>query len=179
MRPPVLLLAIAAGYVLAALGGLAAVAINGWMTPAEASRQSGGMVAFGDLVLFVGVAGLASLAPTWFLLALMSRTAPRLTLGLFLLAAALGPVCWGLLALPAPGASSSGAWSRSDEAFSWFVGYVALPRIAAGPILVALEAAALLVFKTPSARAALVLAMLMDVVPWLILAAHLVEPSRT
>ena len=59
---------IAAGYALSIAGGLAAVAVNELRIPDEIKETSGGMVAFGDMVLFVLAAGFLSLVPTWFLL---------------------------------------------------------------------------------------------------------------
>ena len=60
---------IAAGYGLSLGAGLAAVALNELLMPADAA-QSSGMAAFGDVVLFVFVTGFFSLGPTWFLLKL-------------------------------------------------------------------------------------------------------------
>ena len=71
--PPKRLALIAAGYVLAVVGGFAAVAVNELFMPADVAQGSPGMVAFGDMILFVLVAGLLGLAPTWFLLKLWSR----------------------------------------------------------------------------------------------------------
>ncbi len=59
---------IAAGYALSVGGGLAAVAINELLIPADIAQTSPGMVAFGDMILFLLVAGFLSLAPSWFLL---------------------------------------------------------------------------------------------------------------
>lgn len=53
--------------------GLVAVVANEWLMPDEVSNSSSGMAAFGDLVLFVGVAGLAGLIPTWWLVGLALR----------------------------------------------------------------------------------------------------------
>jgi hypothetical protein len=58
---------IAAGYGLSLGGGIAAVAVHELFIPDD---SSGGMVAFGDMILFVLVAGFLSLPPTWFLLKL-------------------------------------------------------------------------------------------------------------
>ena len=54
---------IAAGYALSVAGGVAAVAINELRMPADIAQTSPGMVAFGDMILFVLVAGFLSLAP--------------------------------------------------------------------------------------------------------------------
>ena len=85
---------IVAGYALAVAGGLAAVAVNELFMPADVAQGSPGMVAFGDMILFVLVAGLLGLAPTWFLLKLWVARAPRALLAAELLVAALGPVSW-------------------------------------------------------------------------------------
>jgi hypothetical protein len=61
---------IAVGYGLAVGGGIAAVAVNELFIPYDTRQSSGGMVAFGDLILFLLVAGFLSLPPTWFLLKL-------------------------------------------------------------------------------------------------------------
>jgi hypothetical protein len=68
---------IATGYALAVASGLAAVALNELLMPAD-SAQSSGMAAFGDVILFVMVAGVLSLAPTWFLLKLLMSAGQHL-----------------------------------------------------------------------------------------------------
>jgi hypothetical protein len=55
------------GYVIAIATGYVAVALNEWLMPEDISQSSGGMVAFGDMVLFVFVTGFISLLPSWFL----------------------------------------------------------------------------------------------------------------
>ena len=61
MSKPKGLALIAAGHVLSVGGGLAAVAVNELFMPADVAQTSPGMVAFGDMVLFVLVTGLARL----------------------------------------------------------------------------------------------------------------------
>jgi len=61
---------IAAGYVFSVVAGVAAVALNELLTPDDVAQGSPGMVAFGDMILFVLVTGFIGLAPTWFLLKL-------------------------------------------------------------------------------------------------------------
>ena len=85
---------IAAGYVLAVVAGFAAVTVNELRMPADVAQGSPGMVAFGDMILFVLVAGFVGLAPTWFLLKLFIEKAPRALLAIVLLVAAMGPVSW-------------------------------------------------------------------------------------
>ena len=85
---------IAAGYALSVAGGVAAVAVNELRMPADIAQTSPGMVAFGDMILFVLATGFFSLAPTWFLLKLSVEKAPRALLATELLIAAMGPVSW-------------------------------------------------------------------------------------
>src|SRR5262245_29896511 len=85
---------IALGYVLAVAGGCLAVTLNELFMPEEISQTSGGMVAFGDMILFVLATGFLGLVPTWFLLKLCVEKAPRVVLALVLLTAVLGPVSW-------------------------------------------------------------------------------------
>jgi hypothetical protein len=68
---------IAVGYALAAVGGVAAVAVNELLMPPEISQGSPGMVAFGDMILLVLVAGFLGLLPTWFLLSRRCHTGAR------------------------------------------------------------------------------------------------------
>jgi hypothetical protein len=60
MRTAKRLALIAAGYAFSVGAGLAAVALNELLMPADAA-QSSGMAAFGDIILFVLVAGFFSL----------------------------------------------------------------------------------------------------------------------
>ena len=80
---------IAAGYALSVGAGFAAVAVNELFMPADVAQTSPGMAAFGDMILFVLVAGFVSLVPTWFLLKLFVEKAPRTLLAIELLIAAL------------------------------------------------------------------------------------------
>jgi hypothetical protein len=77
---------IAIGYVLSVVVGFVAAAVNETLMPDDVAQGSPGMVAFGDMILFIFVTGFFSLAPTWFLLKLLVATAPRtlLTAELFL-----------------------------------------------------------------------------------------------
>src|SRR6202158_1552091 len=85
---------IAAGYALAVAGGLAAVAVNELRMPADIAETSPGMVAFGNMVLFLLATGVLGLAPTWLVLRLFAEKAPRALLATELLIAALGPASW-------------------------------------------------------------------------------------
>ena len=62
MTPVAKVAVVAAGYVLALLAAGAAVAVNGAYIPEP--QASGGMQAFGDLLLFIGVFGVLGLVPT-------------------------------------------------------------------------------------------------------------------
>src|SRR6204780_5884608 len=85
---------IAAGYVLCIVAGCAAVTVNDMTMPADVAQGSPGMVAFGDMILFVLVAGFVGLVPTWFLLKLLIEKAPRALVAIAVLVAALGPASW-------------------------------------------------------------------------------------
>jgi hypothetical protein len=61
------------GYAAALALGLAAVFVNELAIPPDVADASSGMAAFGDLFLFVGVAGPVALVPTWWLLRLALR----------------------------------------------------------------------------------------------------------
>ena len=85
---------IAAGYALCVVAGFAAVTVNELRMPADVAQGSPGMVAFGDMILFVLVTGFVGLVPTWFLLRLFIAKAPRALLAIVLLVAVMGPVSW-------------------------------------------------------------------------------------
>jgi hypothetical protein len=98
MRLPKKLALIALGYLLAIVAGFAAVAVNELLMPLDISQGSPGMVAFGDMILFVLVTGLVGLLPTLFLLKLAIDKAPRAALVILALAmkyvAGVGPAGW-------------------------------------------------------------------------------------
>jgi hypothetical protein len=64
MKPAVKIAIVAGGYVLAFLIACGAVALHAALTSQLVAQASGGMSAFGDLVLFVVVFGAAALVPT-------------------------------------------------------------------------------------------------------------------
>jgi hypothetical protein len=100
---------IAAGYALSVAGGLVAVAVNELLIGEEVAQTSGGMVAFGDMVLFLFVAGALGLAPTLLLLKLSVEKAPRAVLAAELLLAAIGPLSWlAVIHLTEPASSRRG-----------------------------------------------------------------------
>ena len=61
---PILKVAIVAGYLLAFLIASAVVALHSTITGQSGAQASGGMSAFGDLVLFVAVFAAVGLVPT-------------------------------------------------------------------------------------------------------------------
>ena len=71
MKPVFKLAIVAGGYLLAFLIAVAVVALHLALTQESGNQASGGMSAFGDLVLFVASFGAAALVPTgaagWFL----------------------------------------------------------------------------------------------------------------
>jgi hypothetical protein len=175
---------IAAGYVVAVGAGLAAVTINEMRMPADVAQGSPGMVAFGDMILFVLVAGFFSLMPTWFLLKLFIEKAPRTLLAIMLLVAAMGPVSWLAMVAMAvttpPGGPSSlpNLPQLAKEMFGLFIAFGAIPRIVFGPVLLVIEAVTLFLVRGGVARALLAATMLMDLVPLGIFALHMARAAR-
>ena len=134
---------IAVGYALSVVVGLAAVAVNEWLMPEEISQTSSGMVAFGDMILLVLVAGFLSLAPTWLLLKLLVAKAPRALLAILLLIAAIGPTSWLAVRYMAEpgGANLSNLPQIFAILFGLFIAFVAIPRMVFGPVLLVIETA--------------------------------------
>jgi hypothetical protein len=178
------LVLIAAGYALSVGGGLAAVAVNELFMPDDVAQSSPGMVAFGDMVLFVVVTGFLSLAPSWFLLKLFVEKAPRALLATELLIAAMGPVSWlAITALavttPEGGPSSLPNWPQAArELLGLLIAFGAIPRMVFGPVLVVIEGVTFLMVRERIARALLAAAMLMDLAPLSIFALHLARAAR-
>jgi len=169
---------IAAGYAFSVAGGLAAVAVNELRMPADIAQTSPGMVAFGDMILFVLAAGFFSLAPTWFLLKLSVDKAPRTLLTTELLIAAMGPVSWlAMTALavttPLGGPSLLNSPQAVRELLGLLIAFGAIPRIVFGPVLLVIEGVTFLLVRGGIARALLAAAMLMDLVPLSMYALHL------
>ena len=184
MSKPKGLALIAAGYVLSVGGGLAAVAVNELFMPADVAQTSPGMVAFGDMVLFVLVTGFLSLAPTWFLLKLLVEKTPRALLATELLIAAMGPVSWlamTTLAMTTPegGPSRLPNWPQAArELLGLLIAFGVIPRMVFGPVLLGIEGVTFLLVRGRIARALLAAAMLMDLVPLGIFALHLAGAAR-
>src|ERR1700760_1711635 len=129
MSVPKKLALIALGYVLSLVAGCGAAAVNELLMPAEISQGSPGMVAFGDMILFVLVTGFIGLLPTLFLLRLAIDKAPRASLIALVLVALAGPLSWlavKYLANAGPAGLSSGAFS---QLLGPLIAFVAIPRI--------------------------------------------------
>jgi len=156
---------IAAGYALCVVAGLAAVAVNELRMPADVAQGSPGMVAFGDMILFVLVAGFFGLAPTWFLLRLLIEKAPRVLVAIVLLVAAMGPASWLAVTHMAGGSTLPNMPDAIAALVVQFIVFVAFPRIVLGPVLLVIEALTFLLVRGRGMRALLVVAMLMDLVP--------------
>jgi hypothetical protein len=161
---------IAVGYALSVVGGLAAVAVNKLLIPEDVKETSGGMVAFGDMILFVLVTGFLGLVPTWFLLKLLAEKAPRTLLAILLLVAAIGPASWLAMTYLARGLPNHP--EAVGALFGLFIAFVAVPRIVLGPILLVIEAATFFLVRTRVMRVLLIAAMLMDLIPLGIYALH-------
>ena len=175
---------IATGYAFSVGGGITAVAINELRMSEDVAQSSPGMVAFGDMILFVVVAGFLSLVPTWFLLKLLLEKAPRALLAAELLIAAMGPVSWlAMTAMavttPAGGPSSlPNLPQAATELLGLFIAFGAIPRMVLGPVLLVIEGVTFLLVRERFARALLAAAMLMDIVPLGIFALHLARAAR-
>jgi hypothetical protein len=169
---------IVAGCALSVAGGLAAVALNELFMPADIAQTSGGMVAFGDMILFVLVAGFLSLVPTWFLLKLAVAKAPCALLATELLIAAIGPASWLAMACLAGGDSLPNLPQAVGELLTQLIAFGALPRIVFGPVLLVIEGATFLLIRERVARALVATAMLMDLVPLSLFALHLARATR-
>jgi hypothetical protein len=169
---------IAAGYALCIVAGLAAVALNELRIAADVAQGSPGMVAFGDMILFVLVAGFFGLVPTWFLLKLLIEKAPRTLVAIELLAAAMGPASWLSLTHVAGSASLPNLPEAIRTPIVLFIAFVAVPRLVLGPVLLVIEAVTFLLIRGRVTRALLVVAMLMDLVPLGMFALHMLRATR-
>ncbi|MGH6665550.1 MAG: hypothetical protein ACREB2_11715 [Pseudolabrys sp.] len=178
------LLLIAVGYALSVVGIIIAVGVNELRMPADIAQTSPGMVAFGDMILFVLVVGFLGLAPTWFLLKLLVEKAPRTLLATELLAAAMGPVSWLAMVAMAVTTPPGGPSSLRDlpqaakELFGLFIAFGAIPRIVFGPVLLVIEAVTFFLVRGRVARTLLAGAMLMDLVPLGMYALHMARAIR-
>ena len=184
MSTPKGLALIAAGYALSICGGLAAVVVNELRMPDDVMQTSPGMVAFGDMILFLLVSGFLSLAPTWFLLKLFVEKAPRALLTTELLIAAMGPVSWLAVTImavttPVGGPSSLPNWPQpARELLGLFIAFGAIPRMVFGPVLLVIEAVTFFLIHKRIVRALLAAAMLMDLIPLGLFALHMARATR-
>jgi hypothetical protein len=170
---------IAAGYALCVVAGFAAVTVNELRMPADVAQGSPGMVAFGDMILFVLVTGFFGLVPTWFLLKLFMAKAPRALLVLMVLAAALGPASWLSVRHMASGSHPPNLPEPVSQLLGLFIAFVAIPRMVLGPVLLVIEAAAFVLVRGRVTRALLVAAMLMDLVPLGLFAFHMLRATHS
>jgi hypothetical protein len=172
---------IALGYALAAVGGVAAVAVNERMMPEDISQGSPGMVAFGDMILLVLVAGFLGLLPTWFLLKLFIEKAPRALLVIIVLTAVIGPLSW-LTVIYFAGRPGGPNLSYLPEAairvLGAFIAFGAIPRIVLGPILVVAEGIIFILLRDRVARMLIAIAILMDAIPLGLFALHMVRATH-
>jgi hypothetical protein len=169
---------IAVGYGVAVAGGYAAVAVNEFFMPADIAQGSPGMVAFGDMILLVLVAGFLSLVPTWFVLKLSVEKAPRALLAAVLLIAGLGPASWLAVVYMASAGPPPNVPQAGGQLFGLFIAFAAIPRMVAGPVLLVIEAVTFLLARGHVTRALLAAAMLMDFVPLSMFALHMANAPR-
>jgi hypothetical protein len=169
---------IAAGYALCVAAGLAAVTVNELRMPIDVAQGSPGMVAFGDMILFLLVAGFFGLAPTWFLLKLFIEKAPHALLVIVLLVAAMGPASWLAVVHMAAGLNPPNPPQAVSQLLGLFIAFVAIPRMVFGPVLLMIEGATFLLVRERVTRALLAVAMLMDLVPLGMFALHLMRATR-
>jgi hypothetical protein len=163
---------IALGYGLAFVAGFAAVTVNELLMPSDISQGSPGMVAFGDMMLFVLVAGFIGLVPTLFLLRLAIVKAPRASLAAVVVVAMAGSLSWlAMLYL------AGGPPPNPPPPFIRFLGpliaFGAIPRIVAGPVVVVAEGLAMILVRQRAMRIVLAAAILMDLVPMGLYALHM------
>ena len=168
---------IAVGYALSVAGGVAVVALNELFMPADVAEGSPGMVAFGDMILFVLATGFFGLVPTWFLLKLVLEKAPRALLAALLLLAAIGPLSWLTVMYMAAGPVANPP-QAGMELLGPLIAFGAMPRIVAGPVLLVVEGLTILLARNRVIRALLVAAMLMDLVPMGLFALHMASAVR-
>ena len=163
---------IAAGYALALVGGTAAGGLYDLLIPDDVQQQSGGMVAFADMVVFMLATGFLSLLPTFFLLKLGVEKIPRALLAAELLVAALGPVSWLAVRAMAAGPDPQSRPHIFNGVLGLLIAFGAIPRIVLGPVVLVIEAITFLLIRVRLARALLAAAMLLDLVPLGIFALH-------
>jgi hypothetical protein len=172
MSVPKKLALIALGYVLSLAAGCGAVTVNELLMPSDISQGSPGMVAFGDMILFVLIAGFVGLVPTLFLLRLAIDNAPRASLNALILVALAGPVSW-LVVRQLAGGPPDTAPPLLAQLLGPLIAFVAIPRIVAGPVVVVAEGLAMFLVRQRNMRIVLAVAILMDLVPIGLYALHM------
>jgi hypothetical protein len=175
MRTAKRLALIAAGYAVSVAVGIAAVAINELRMSEDTLQGSSGMVAFGDMVLFVFVTGFLGLVPTCFLLKLIVEKAPRTLVIIELLVAAMGPASW--LAVTSLGGGPNRPQAIA-QVLGLFIAFVAIPRMVFGPVFLVIEGLTFLLVRGRVTRTVLAVAMLMDLVPLGLFALHMARMPR-
>lgn len=168
---------IGVGYAIAVAGGVAAVVLNEMRISAEIQQTSGGMVAFGDVVLFLLVTGFLGLAPSWFVLRMLLEKAPALVVPGELLLAAIGPPSWLAVIFLATAPRGDGPTHALALMIGPLVAFGAIPRIVFGPVLLVIEAATFFLVRGRQ-RGLLAAAMLLDLVPLALFAAHMARAVR-
>jgi hypothetical protein len=164
MSTPKRLACIGAGYAFAIFAGFAAVALNELSMTEEASQGSPGMVAFGDMIIFVLAAGVIGLIPTLFLLKLFIDKAPRALMITELLVAVLGPLSW-LAVMWLAGGPDPKHSQAIGQILGPFIALIGIPRIVLGPVVLVVEGLTFILIRARGARLLLVVAALMDIVP--------------
>ncbi len=150
---------------MAFVAGLVAVVINEFLIPYDIQQTSGGMVAFGDMILFVLSTGVLSLVPTWFLLRLSIEKAPRALLTVELLLAALGPLSWVTVVWLSGNTTPRSLLGGIGQTIGLLVGFGAIPRIVLGPVIIVIEGTTFFLMRERFTRSLLAGAMLMDAIP--------------
>jgi hypothetical protein len=163
---------IAGGYAVAVGAGFAAVAVNELFMAEDVAQGSPGMVAFGDMMLFVLAAGIVGLIPTLFLLKLFVEKAPRTLIVIELLLAVLGLTSW-LAMTSLAGVTNPREPAAIGQMLGLFIAFIAIPRIVFGPVLLVIEGLTFLLVPLRAARALLALAALMEIIPLGLYALHM------
>jgi hypothetical protein len=163
---------IAGGYAFAVGAGFAAVAVNELFMAEDVAQGSPGMVAFGDMILFVLAAGIVGLIPSLFLLKLFVEKAPRTLIAIELLLAALGAASW-LAVTSLAGNANPREPAAIRQMLGLFIAFIGIPRIVFGPVLLVIEGLTFLLVPLRAARALLALAALMDIIPLGLYALHM------
>jgi hypothetical protein len=163
---------IGVGYVIAIVAGFSAVAVNELSMTEDTSRGSPGMVAFGDMIVFVLAAGVIGLIPTLFLLKLLVEKAPRALIAIELLLAVLGVASW-LAVMSLAGGPDPRQPQSVGQMLGLLVAFIGIPRIVFGPVLLTIEGLTFILIRGGAARLLLVIAALMDLVPIGLYALHM------